>query len=113
MLCAVELAPESSAVPKAAGLLAQAYGARICLLTIGPSIDEQSGLPFAQSVRHAFEKASNAGGLEIGVDTARVLDADIPEGIRRAAMEEQADLVLSRMWPVYLACNSSIYFARL
>ena len=102
--------PEADAVLKAAGLLAEAYGARICLLTIGPSIDEQSGLPSAESVRRAFEKAANADGRKTGTGTTvRVLDAAIPEGIRRTAMEEKADLVvvgrghqtgtLSRMWP--------------
>ena len=38
IICAVELNPESDVVLKAAGLLAQAYGARICLLHLQPSI---------------------------------------------------------------------------
>jgi nucleotide-binding universal stress UspA family protein len=109
IICAVELNPEAGAVLKAAGLLAQSYGARICLLNIESSFDGPGGEPYAQSVRHAFEKAINAGGQGIGVDTTvRVLDAEIPEGIRRTAIEEKADLVvvgrghqkgnLSRMW---------------
>ena len=108
IVCAVELSPEADAVLQAAGFLAQAYRARICLLHMGSS-DEHGGEAPAEWVMRAFEKASSAGGREIALDTiVRVLDTDVPEGIRRTAIEEAADLVvvgrghqqgsLSRMW---------------
>jgi nucleotide-binding universal stress UspA family protein len=109
IICAVELDREADAVLKAAGLLAQAHGARICLLNIESSCDRPDGGPYSQSVAYAFEKAISAGGREIDVDTTvRVVDAEIPAGIRRTAIEEKADLIvvgrghqkgnLSRMW---------------
>jgi nucleotide-binding universal stress UspA family protein len=109
ILCAVELNPESVVVFKTASLLAQAYGARICLLHVEPSPREHGAQPLAQSVSHAFEKAVSVGGTKIGVEpTVRILDGSVPEGIRRIAIEEAADLVvvgrghekgsLSRIW---------------
>lgn len=112
IVCAVELDREADVVLRAAGFVAQAYGARICLLHIEPSSQEHGGhggQVSAQAVRHAFEQALDNGSQEVGVDvTTRVLDAAIPEGIRRTAIEETADLVvvgrghekgdLSRMW---------------
>ena len=109
ILCAVVMNPEAGVVLKAAGFVAQAYGARICWLNSCPSPQMDGGQPFGRWVGHAFEKALGAGSHEIGLDTTvRVLDAAIPEGIRRIAIEESADLIvvgrghhkgsLSRMW---------------
>ena len=109
IICAVELNGEADAVLKVAGLLAQAYGASVCLLNIESASHEPGGEPFAQSLADAFDRAANAGGRGIGVNTTvRVLDGAIPEGIRRTAIDEKADLVvvgrghqkgnLSRMW---------------
>ncbi len=109
IICAVELNADADAVLEAAGLFAQAHGAKICLLNIESSFVGVGGESCAQSLRHAYERAVNASGREIDVDAiVRVLDAEIPEGIRRTAMEEKADLVvvgrghqkgnLSRMW---------------
>ncbi len=64
------------------------------MLNIAPSAGENGGQPLAQSVRHAFDKALEVGGRGIGDTTVRVLDATIPEGIRRTAIEEAADLVV-------------------
>jgi nucleotide-binding universal stress UspA family protein len=108
ILCAVELNPEADVVLAAAALIAQTYGARICLLHIEPSFREHGGQGSAQTIRSAFEGALNAESRGVGDLTVRVLDAAIPEGIRRAAIEEKADLVvvgrghqretLSRIW---------------
>jgi nucleotide-binding universal stress UspA family protein len=109
IVCAVELNPEADAILKAAAFLAQAYGARICLLNIEPSLHGHDRETFAESVQSAFDKALKAGGQDIGVaTTVRVQDGAVPEGIRRVAKEEAADLVvvgrggeqgnLSRLW---------------
>ena len=105
ILCAVELNPEADVVLTAAALLAQTYGARICLLHIQPSSHGQAS---AETVRSAFERALITENQKVDDLTVRVLDAAIPEGIRRTAIEEKADLVvvgrghqrenLSRIW---------------
>ncbi len=108
LLCAVDLNPEADAVFRVAGSLAQAYGAKMCLLHVEPSSHGTQSSP--ELVRRAFDQALDTGGsqearLEV---TVRVLNAAIPEGIRRTAIEEAVDLVvvgrghqdanLSRMW---------------
>lgn len=109
IVCAVELNPEADAILKAAAFLAQAYGARICLLNIEPSLHGHDRKTFAESVQAAFGKALKAGGQEVGVaTTVRIQDGAVPEGIRRVAIEEAADLLvvgrggeqgnLSRLW---------------
>ena len=109
IICALELGPQANVVLKTAGLLAQAYGARMCLLHMEPSSDEHTEQASAQSVRYAFDQAFSKEGPDVGAGlSVRVLDAAIPEGIRRAAIEERADLVvvgrghqkgaLSRAW---------------
>ncbi len=101
--CAVDLNREADDVLKAAGFLADAYGASACLvhvLSTPAREDEARGAEsFLQKLRRAM-KQKNAGV------TIRVLEADIAEGIRKAAIEEQADLIVvgrgregvSRMW---------------
>jgi nucleotide-binding universal stress UspA family protein len=59
--------------------------------------------PVRQEIRRALNRYANGSKADV-----RLLDASVPEGIRRAAMEEKADLVivgrghekgtLSRMW---------------
>ena len=52
------------------------------------------GLP-PQSVKHLVERALGPGGPGIGADTSvRIIGAAFPEGIRRTAIEEAADLVV-------------------
>ncbi len=94
ILCAVELNPEAEVVLAAAALIAQTYGARICLLHIEPSSHGHDGQASAQAIRSAFEGALNVGSQGVGGLTVRVLDTAIPEGIRRTAIEEKADLVV-------------------
>jgi nucleotide-binding universal stress UspA family protein len=109
IVCAVELNPEADAILKAAAFLAQAYGARICLLNIEPSLHGHDRETFVESVHSAFDKALKAGGQDIRVaTTVRVKDGAVPDGIRCVAKEEAADLVvvgrggeqgnLSRLW---------------
>jgi len=110
IVCAVELNHESSAVFKAADFLAQTYGARLCLVhTESRLFREHDQQATAEAVRSAFEKVVNADSKRIGTDVkACALDASVPEGIRNAAIQEKADLVvvgrghergnLSRIW---------------
>ena len=108
ILCAVELNPEADVVFKAAAFLADAYRARVCLLHIEPSSHEHGGEASAQTIRSAFDQALKSEGRKVGDITVRVLDVAIPEGIRRTATEEKADVVvvgrghqrdnLSRIW---------------
>lgn len=109
IVCAVKLNEEAAAVFKAAGLLARTYGARLCLLHVEPSPAGHDGPALARSVRQAFDNAVSVGGAKVGVEPAvRILDASVPESIRRIAMDESADLVvvgrghekgnLSRIW---------------
>lgn len=109
ILCAVNFNPEADVIFKTAGLLAQTYGARICLLHVEPSPPEGDGPTLARSVRQAFEKAVSVGDAKIALEPdVRILDASVPESIRRIAIEETADLVvvgrghekgsLSRIW---------------
>ena len=102
ILCAVELNPEARAVLKAAGSLAQVYGARLCLLHIETSRERGEGVS-AQSITQAFKDAS---GSDMAVDTT-VLHTGVAEGIRHVALGSSADLVvvgrgrqtgISRMW---------------
>ncbi len=109
ILCAVKLDEEADVVFETAGRLAQTYGARICLLHAESVPPQGDGIALARSIRQAFEKAANVGDAKIGLEPAvRILDASVPESIRRIAMEEAADLVvvgrghekgnLSRVW---------------
>jgi nucleotide-binding universal stress UspA family protein len=109
ILCAVELDSQSDAVFRAAGFLAQTYGARICLLHNEP-LSGENGLPSTpQEIIQSFERALGSGNPGIGANpSVRIMDAAIPEGIRQAAIEETADLVVvgrghsrenfSRLW---------------
>ena len=68
ILCAVGPNAEADDVLKAAALLAQAYGARICLLHMEPSSDEHARQTSAESIRHAFEQALNIGNSQVDMD---------------------------------------------
>jgi len=109
ILCAVDLNSEAEIVLKAADFLAQSYGARLCLLHIEPSFHEHGKESSAQYVRDTFDQVVRSGSGDMAADTSvRVLEGATPEGIRRAAIEEGADLIvvgrghergnLSRAW---------------
>lgn len=108
ILCAVGLNPEAEVVLEAAAFLAQAYQARISLVHFEPSSQVTGGTEAAQWIQSAFERALNPGARGVGEISVRVLDASVPEGIRHAAKEQEADLLvvgrghqiehLSRIW---------------
>ncbi len=109
LLCALELDPEGEVVLKAAAFLARTYGAKLYVVHVAPkgagqSREESS----AESLRHKLERALETDG-GLGLETKiTILDAAIPRGVRSAALDEKADLVvvgrghaqgtLSRVW---------------
>src|ERR1019366_7504854 len=52
IVCAVDLNSETETIFRAAAFLAQTYSARICLLHVDPSFEENGPQPTAQEVRH-------------------------------------------------------------
>ena len=92
IVCAVEPNRKQDAALSAASFLARAYGARLCLVHVESATKERSS---AGSVSDAFQRVLDAdsgkGELEASV---RVHYIGVPEGIRRAAIEETADLVV-------------------
>jgi nucleotide-binding universal stress UspA family protein len=92
ILCAARTAAESELALKMAGLLAQAFGSRVCLLHVRAGGEDQDAEENAAGVQEAFEKALGAeGGVAARV---RIADAEVPEAVRQTAMEESADLVV-------------------
>ena len=110
IVCAVDLNRESDVILKAAAFLAQTYGARLCLIHMESARSQQHDEDaLAESIRHAFQRTLYADGGKPRVDVkVRILEAGIPEGIRNAAAEEKADMVIvgrgheqgniSRLW---------------
>jgi nucleotide-binding universal stress UspA family protein len=93
IVCAVQMSHKEDDVLQAAGLFAHTYGARICLLHTHPS-SKQDGQPTVRAVREAFERARRSAQGEPVEVHARILDADIEEGISQVVREEDADLVV-------------------
>jgi nucleotide-binding universal stress UspA family protein len=94
ILCAVRMRPEPEAALTMTGYFARAFGARVCLLHVHTHGEAKEDEPTGAQVRQAFEKAVEAEGDGTIAARARVLDARFPEGIRQAALEEGADLVV-------------------
>ena len=95
IICAIDLNSEAETLLKVAAFLAQSYGAKLCLLHIEPSSNEHDRQHSAQSVSDAYDQAVRSGGGEMVEDTSvRVLEGATPEGIRRVAIEEAADLIV-------------------
>ena len=82
IVCAIEMNAEAESVVKAATFLAKAFGSRLCVVHMGSS----PGASVREAVAGFLEPDSNA--------RVRVLEADVVEGIRRAAFEEEADLIV-------------------
>ena len=94
IVCAVELNAEADVVLQAAGLIAQAYRAKVCLLHIEP-FDKPGGQASAQSLRDAFQKALDVSRPESSVDTTvHLLDAAVPEGIVGPQLKKRQNLVI-------------------
>jgi len=94
ILCAVRMEPESEAALKIAGSMARAFGSRVCLVHIHTPNEPKGHEPTAAGVRKAFEQA--LGKVDDGsvATQVRILDSTVSEGIRQAAVEEAADLVV-------------------
>jgi nucleotide-binding universal stress UspA family protein len=96
ILCAVDLSSEAETIFRTAAFLAQTYGAKISLLHIDSSSNENGQSPTALELRRAFDKSLCVGDeTDIGHGLCLcVLGSSIPEGIRQIAVKEEADLVV-------------------
>lgn len=94
ILCAVRLGPESDAALRMAGVLAQAFHARVCLLHMLGSSDPRNQEESVKSARLAFSQTLESSGYTGSAPRVCILDMAIPEGIRKTALEEKADLVI-------------------
>jgi nucleotide-binding universal stress UspA family protein len=112
VLCAIEMNREANEILDSAAFLAQSYDARLCLVHMESISSRQGAEQDMANSRLLLEQALSrysSAGLRPNL---RILDASVPEGIRRTAIEERADLVvvgrghqrdiLSRLWsPLY------------
>jgi nucleotide-binding universal stress UspA family protein len=95
IVCAVDLNSEMETIFRTAAFFAQTYGARICLVHVDPSFKENGQQPTALEVRHSFDHALGVCTPGTGLDISlRSLDATIPEGIRKIAIEQEANLLV-------------------
>jgi len=94
ILCAVKFHPAHEALLRMTATLARVFNARVCLLHVYSKDDEQNRVETMNSIRRTFEQVSEAEeNLNIPA-RERIMDAAIPESIRQAAIEEDADLVI-------------------
>jgi nucleotide-binding universal stress UspA family protein len=93
IVCAVRMEPESAAALRAAGTLAEAFGARVCLLHIHTPAEAKGHEATALGIEAAFEQVLGPAAGSVAI-RGRILDAAVPEGIRKAAAEEGANLVV-------------------
>lgn len=104
IVCAVDLNREADLILKAADFLARNYGAKLCVVHV-----ESNRKPSAELRSETLQQVLKAEDGEIAAGAKlRVLNEDVAEGVRRAALEEKADLVVvgrghqkenfSRMW---------------
>jgi nucleotide-binding universal stress UspA family protein len=119
ILCAVGINPEEEDhVFNTASLFTRAYGARLCLLCIQSPSDKRDRQSIAQLIKLRFDQACTIAGRGMAQDTSvRILDGDIPEGIRQTARDEGADLLIvgrgharenfSRARPLYTIIRES------
>ena len=94
VLCAVEMNREANEILGAAAFLAQRYDARLCLVHMKSISSRQDAEPEITKSRLSLEQALSpysSTGLALNL---RILDASVPEGIRRTAIEDRADLVV-------------------
>ncbi len=95
IVCAVELNPEAETVLQAAGIVSRAYGAKVCVVHVEAPPQGSDHTAPAESLKEMLGRASQAYGVQLRGDAKiRVLDCAVSEGVRRAAIEEQADLVV-------------------
>lgn len=94
ILCTVRAEPEADDELTLAAYMARAFGARVCLLHLHTPGEAREDEPTVPGVEQAFENALDAIGGGNVATRVRILDANFPEGIRQAALEEAADLVI-------------------
>lgn len=102
MICGIRLDEEGQAVLGAARLFAQASGAKLSTLHITPAQPPELGTNTADLAPADVTREGGATGV------VSVISNDVAEGIRRAAIEDSADLVIvgrghdrgpvSRLW---------------
>lgn len=96
IVCAVDLNQEASEILKAAALFSKTYGAKLCLVHIGSTTSGQNEerRP-AELVSEAFQKVLDAEdpGISMRAQVC-VLNAGIVDGVRKVALQENADLVV-------------------
>ena len=108
IVCAVELNPEAESVLQMAGIVSQAYASKVCVVHVeAPQGSDQPAS--AESLREMLRRVSQEYGIKLeAAAKVRVLDCAVADGVRRAAIEEQAGLVVvgrgrekegfSRLW---------------
>jgi nucleotide-binding universal stress UspA family protein len=94
ILCAVRMEPESDAALEIAGIMARAFGARVCLLHTRSGEHGHELRKTALGVEDAFERALGKLGNGGVAAQVRIVEAEVPEAVRQAALEEEADLVV-------------------
>jgi nucleotide-binding universal stress UspA family protein len=94
ILCAVRMEPESDAALEISGLLAQAFGSRVCLLHTRSGEHGHEQRKTALGVEDAFERALGKLGKSGAAAQVRIVEAEVPEAVRQTAIEEEADLVV-------------------
>ncbi|HXK06932.1 MAG TPA: universal stress protein [Verrucomicrobiae bacterium] len=96
ILCAFEINDEAEEILDAGSLLADAFGTRLCLVHMQPASASPEDTPAAaQTEKGTFLESALAHYAALGLQVSvRVLDASVPEGIRRTAIDERAEIVV-------------------
>lgn len=95
LLCIVGMNSEEDIVFDAASLFVQIYGARICILHIQSTFDDQYTDLISQSFKQSLRRACVARTKQISPEVSvQILRTNIFEGIRQAALEQGADLTI-------------------
>jgi nucleotide-binding universal stress UspA family protein len=112
MVCALDETEESEAVLKGAAALAESYGAKLMLVHVvetPPMSVEIDFAPYKKDLMDAADMGLRALKARAGVEAPHsIVDGRIADGVRQAAIENKADLViagrglsqgvLSRVW---------------
>jgi nucleotide-binding universal stress UspA family protein len=94
IVCAVGTDSDSQPALRIAAMVARAFGSRVCLLQTSGSEGEQEPEEAGHDLGEAFQNALGKDGDGTVASEVRVVDADAPESVKEAALEERADLVV-------------------
>jgi nucleotide-binding universal stress UspA family protein len=95
ILCAVRMNLEDEIVLDVASFFVEIYAARICLLYAQSASDERKPEYLSQSVNQAFRRVCVARRKQIAPEVCvRILRKELSAGIRYAALEHGADLII-------------------